>query len=62
LGFALDSLAVLLPMVFLGIPLAAVAGYYAGKLADTHTTRLLIQEAAQAGDIEEIEEVDYAIR
>jgi hypothetical protein len=62
LGFALDSLAVLLPLVFLGIPLAAVAGYYAGKLADTHTTRLLIQEAAQAGDIEEIEEVDYAIR
>jgi ABC-type dipeptide/oligopeptide/nickel transport system permease subunit len=54
--------AVLLQAVLLGIPLAAVAGYYAGKLADTSTTRLLIQDAAQPGDIEEIEEVDYAIR
>jgi hypothetical protein len=64
LGFVTDSLGVLLPMVFLGIPLSAVAGYYAGKLADTHTTRLLIQGPAQPGDqeIEEIEEVDYEIR
>jgi hypothetical protein len=59
LGFVTESVAVLLPMMLLGIPLAAVAGYYAGKLADTHTTRLLIQDAAQPG---EIEEVDYEIR
>ena len=62
LGFVTDSMAVLVPMLLLGIPLAAVAGYYAGKLADTHTTRLLIQNAAQPGDIEESEEVNYEIR
>jgi len=62
LGFVIDSVAVLVPIMLLGIPLSAVAGYYAGKLADTSTTRLLIQDAAQPGDIEEIEEVDYAIR
>lgn len=62
LGFVIDSVAVVVPIMLLGIPLSAVAGYYAGKLADTSTTRLLIQDAAQPGDIEEIEEVDYAIR
>jgi hypothetical protein len=62
LGFVTDSLGVLVPAVFLGIPLAAVAGYYAGKLADTHTTRLLIQDATHPGDNEEIEELDYEIR
>ena len=58
LGCATDSVAVLLPMLLLGIPLAAVAGYYAGKLADTHTTRLLIQDPAKIGDSEE---VDYEV-
>jgi VIT1/CCC1 family predicted Fe2+/Mn2+ transporter len=62
LGFVTDSVAALVPAILVGIPLAAVAGYYAGKLADTHTTRLLIQDAAQPGDSEEIEGVDYAIR
>ena len=59
LGFVADSLAVVMPMMLLGIPLSAVAGYYAGKLADTYTTRLLIQDGAQPGDSEE---VDYEIR
>ena len=62
LGFVVDSVAVLVPTMLIGIPLAAVAGYYAGKFLDTHTTRLLIQDAGQPVDFEEIEEVDYAIR
>ena len=62
LAFVTDSLGVLLPAVFLGIPLSAVAGYYAGKLADTSVTRLLIQGVRQPGDVEEMEEADYAIR
>jgi len=62
LGFVIDSVAVMVPLILLGIPLAAVGGYYAGKLADTHTTRLLIQDAAQPGDSDEIEEADHAIQ
>ena len=58
LGYVIDSLAVMLPLLLVGIPLAAVAGYYAGKLVDTHTTRLLIHDLAQSGDTEE---VDYEI-
>jgi hypothetical protein len=61
LGVALDSLAVLVPAVILGIPLAAVAGYYAGKLADTSTTRLLIQDAVQRGGSDGADEVNYEI-
>ena len=56
LGFVTDSMAVLLPMLFLGVPLSAVAGYYAGKLADTYTTRLLIRDSAQAGASEEVDD------
>ena len=61
LGIALDSVAVLLPAVLIGIPLAAVAGYYAGKLADTSTTRLLIQDAVQHGGSDGADEVRYEI-
>ena len=62
LAFLTDSLAAFVPALLLGIPLAAVGGYYLGKLIDTHTTRLLIQDAAHPGDIEEIEEVDHEIQ
>jgi hypothetical protein len=54
LGYALDSLAVFLPLVILGVPLAVVGGYYAGKLADRYTTRLLIQDAGQPHNGEEV--------
>ena len=62
LAFVIESVAVMVPLILLGIPLAAMAGYYAGKLVDTSTTRLLIQDAAQPGDSGDIDEVDYAIR
>jgi hypothetical protein len=62
LGIVLDSVAVLLPGALFGIPLCAVAGYYAGKLADTNTTRLLIQDAVQHGGSEGVDEVNYEIR
>ncbi|MCX6630726.1 MAG: hypothetical protein NTW28_24180 [Candidatus Solibacter sp.] len=56
LAFVSESAAFILPMLLLGIPLSAVAGYYAGKLADKYTTRLLIQDAAQPGDGEEVDD------
>jgi ABC-type dipeptide/oligopeptide/nickel transport system permease subunit len=62
LGLLTDSLGVLVPAVLLGIPLSAIAGYYAGKLLDTSTTRLLIQEVTQAGNLGDGEAVDYEIQ
>ena len=56
LGFVTDSLGALVPAVLLGIPLSAVAGYYAGKLADTRITRLLIQDPAQPGASNEVDD------
>ena len=53
LGIVTDSVAVLVPGLLLGIPLAAIGGYYAGKLLDTRTTHLLIKDAGQPGDFEE---------
>lgn len=53
LGYLTESLAVVLPALILGIPLAAAAGYCAGKLADRHTTRLKIRPAMPAGPIQE---------
>ena len=47
LGFATDSAAVLIPGMILIIPGAAVAGYYAGKLADRRTTRLTIRPESE---------------
>jgi ABC-type dipeptide/oligopeptide/nickel transport system permease subunit len=41
------------PAIILGIPLAVAAGYYAGKLADQHTTRLKIQPEMPAGPVPE---------
>ena len=43
LAFAVDSAAVLVPGLILGVPLAAAGGYYLGKLADRYTTRILIR-------------------
>jgi hypothetical protein len=53
LAFVTESVGILLPAMLLGIPLAAVGGYYAGKLIDKRTTRLLIQDAGQPGSVEE---------
>ena len=43
IGVAADSAAVLGPLLILLIPLSAVGGYYAGKLADTYTTTIAIR-------------------
>jgi len=53
LAFVTDSAAVLLPAILLGIPLAAIGGYYAGKLLDTRVTHLLIKNPGQPGGFEE---------
>ena len=58
LGLIIDSAAVLVPALLLGIPLSAVGGYYLGKLVDTHTTRLVIRDAGQSGDSEEADHED----
>ena len=52
LALALDSVA-LACSTFLIVPLAAVAGYYAGKLADRYTTRVHIRPDAPATASEE---------
>ncbi len=53
LGFVTDSPAALLPGMLIGIPLAAVGGYYAGKLADRRMTVIRIQQTPQAPADEE---------
>jgi hypothetical protein len=45
LAYAANSVAVL-PFMLLIIPLGAVAGYYAGKIADQHTTHIRIRPEA----------------
>ena len=56
LGFVTDSVAVLLPAFLIFIPMSAVGGYYAGKLADRRTTLIHIQQTAPAPAAEEEEE------
>jgi hypothetical protein len=43
LAFVTDSAAVLIPGLILAVPLSAVGGYYAGKLADTYTITITIR-------------------
>lgn len=50
LAFATDSAAVVIPGLLIIIPVAAVSGYYAGKLADRRTTRIQVKkESAEPG-------------
>jgi hypothetical protein len=48
LAFLTENVAVLIPGFVLIIPTSAVAGYYAGKLADRSITRLVIQPETAA--------------
>ncbi len=50
LGVVTESVAVVVPALILGLPLSAAGGYYAGKLADRYTTRIVIRSASAAGD------------
>jgi hypothetical protein len=54
LGFAADSVGVLVPAMLILIPVSAVSGYYAGKLADRHTTLISIRPVpgAPAAEVE----------
>ena len=53
IAVATDSVAVVLPGLLCIIPGSAVAGYYAGKLADRYITRIAIRPAVPATSPEE---------
>ena len=53
LVYVTESLAVLLPALILGVPMAAAAGYYAGKLADRSMTTIHIRPGLSGDSFEE---------
>jgi hypothetical protein len=53
LAYATDSAAVVVPGLILILPASAVAGYYAGKLADRRVTRLAVRGGTSAPGTEE---------
>jgi hypothetical protein len=56
LGLVTDSIGVMVPAILILIPMSAVGGYYAGKLADRRTTLIRIQQTAPTPAAEEEEQ------